>query len=400
MIQDSIKEKILIVDDLPASIKTIARKLEEHYLVTAATSGAEALEIVRDSLPDLILLDIMMPEMDGYEVCRLLKKDENTQSIPVIFITAKTEKEDEEKGFALGAVDYLTKPVNPAILLARVKTHLELKRHRDNLEKMVGERTIELNRALTLLKAKKESDFRRSAEIHSGRLSILGELATSMAHEINQPLNILSITLQGWRLLDRKGVLTTEKMLSDVQIMLDNVVRITRLVDHVRTLGRTSQDKCSVNLGEIVPNALSLCRMQLLNQKISVNLDLDSKVSSVNAVESEVEQVLLNLLSNSRYVLAEKKETDEMFEPYINISLYQEGASVCLSVEDNGGGVDPMTEENIFDHFYTTKPAGQGTGLGLNICKDLMQKFQGDLILKNKPGQGACFVISLPAEKK
>ncbi|MCJ7602119.1 MAG: response regulator, partial [Desulfobulbaceae bacterium] len=344
MIQESPKEKILIVDDFPASVRILSNNLAEDYRVLTATSGSEALDIIRAEPPDLILLDIMMPGMDGYELCRLLKQDEKFQNIPVIFVTARAEEEDEEKGLALGAVDYLIKPVSAAIVKARVRTHLDLKRHREHLEKMVEERTIELNKALKLLQSKKESEFRQAAEVHSGRLAALGEMATSMAHEINQPLNVISITVQGWQLLNRRGILTTKKMLNDVQILLDNVSRISRLIDHVRTLGHPSQDICSFYLQDVLKDALSLCRMQFLNHGITINIDVNDNVTPVEAVQSEFEQVLLNLLSNSRYALAEKKGLDANFEPTINIAVFRKDDKVCLAMEDNGGGIEPMAE--------------------------------------------------------
>lgn len=396
MIQESSKGKILIIDDFPASVRILANQLAEDYRVLTAASGSEALDIIQRETPDLILLDIMMPVMDGYELCRQLKLDEKFHHIPIIFVTARAEEEDEEKGLALGAVDYLVKPVSAAIVKARVRTHLELKRHREHLEKMVEERTRDLNKALKLLQAKKESEFRQAAEVHSGRLAALGEMATSMAHEINQPLNVISITVQGWSLLNRRGILTKQKMLNDVQILLDNVSRISRLIDHVRTLGHPCQDICSFHLQDVLQDALSLCRMQFVNHGIAINLDIDENVPQVKAVQAEFEQVLLNLLSNSRYALAEKRGTDASFEPTVNIAVFRKDKQVCLAIEDNGGGIEPMAEKNIFEPFFTTKPAGQGTGLGLSISRQLMRKFDGDLILINSPGQGARFEIQLP----
>src|SRR5262249_29662569 len=121
------KPRILVVDDTPANIKILAELLRKDYLLSVATSGPDALEIAfANDRPDLVLLDIMMPDMDGYEVCRRLKADPRTQDVAVIFVTAMGEVDDETKGFSLGAVDYITKPVQPAIVKARVATHLEL----------------------------------------------------------------------------------------------------------------------------------------------------------------------------------------------------------------------------------------------------------------------------------
>lgn len=129
------KQKILVVDDNRTNIKILIETLKDDYYISFAKSGQKALEIVMLDQPDLILLDIMMPEMDGYQVCRILKSDKKTGNIPVIFITAQKEDEDETRGFELGAVDYITKPFSPAIVKARVKTHLSLKKARETLKR-------------------------------------------------------------------------------------------------------------------------------------------------------------------------------------------------------------------------------------------------------------------------
>ncbi len=137
MTDDRRKQRVLIVDDAPENIRVLAQVLKPLYTVRFATSGKEALDLATSGDPlDLVLLDIMMPEMDGYEVCRRIKASEKTRHIPVIFITAMNEEEDETRGLELGAVDYITKPFSKAIVKARVRTHLELKRHRDILENL------------------------------------------------------------------------------------------------------------------------------------------------------------------------------------------------------------------------------------------------------------------------
>jgi putative two-component system response regulator len=137
--------KILLVDDNTASLQVLRETLDGlGYKLLIAKNGQSALEIVRKASPDLILLDIMMPDMDGYEVCRKLKAAASTQHIPVIFLTAMADAEDEAKGLSLGAVDYITKPINPELVRARVRNHLELKQYRDSLEELVKERTREL----------------------------------------------------------------------------------------------------------------------------------------------------------------------------------------------------------------------------------------------------------------
>jgi diguanylate cyclase (GGDEF)-like protein len=136
MEQENIKQTVLIVDDAPTNIEILSEVLDSEYEVLFAVSGEDALNIAFEETPDLILLDIIMPQMDGYEVCSRLKADPRTRAIPVIFVTAMDQEEDETKGLALGAIDYLTKPIRPPIVRARVRNHLELKRYRDVLERM------------------------------------------------------------------------------------------------------------------------------------------------------------------------------------------------------------------------------------------------------------------------
>jgi len=148
---DRKKNTVLLVDDIPANIKILVGALRENYRLVVATSGLDALKAANEKQPDLILLDVMMPGMDGYEVCKRLKSQRETADIPIIFVTAMNEEKDETRGFLLGAVDYIVKPVNPVIVKARVQTHIalcmaqrELQRHRDELEEIVLERTREL----------------------------------------------------------------------------------------------------------------------------------------------------------------------------------------------------------------------------------------------------------------
>ena len=144
---DDIIRTILIVDDEPTSINVLNEVLKDSYKIVFAKDGTVGLKIaLSDSPPDLILLDIVMPGIDGYDVCKKLKKNDSTKNIPIIFITANGKEDDETKGFELGAVDYITKPFNPIVVKARVKAHLELKRHRDFLEWMLKERTKEIQR--------------------------------------------------------------------------------------------------------------------------------------------------------------------------------------------------------------------------------------------------------------
>ena len=219
------KATVLVVDDTPSDIFLMSSLLKEVYTVVVANNGEKALKIVADNPPDLILLDIMMPGIDGYEVCRRLKADWTIRHIPVIFLTAKTEVGDESQGLELGAVDYITKPISPPIVLARIKTHLALKASADALRDEIALRQIaqetlehhhlrveELNseleqRVAVEVRKNREKDLALNAELairvaveveknrqkdlklmQSERMSTIGKLAAGVAHEINNPM--------------------------------------------------------------------------------------------------------------------------------------------------------------------------------------------------------------------
>jgi C4-dicarboxylate-specific signal transduction histidine kinase len=397
-----IKKRILVVDDQPTNIKVLGNCLMDDYTIQVAINGEDALKIVNgDNPPDLILLDIMMPGMNGYEVCRILKKDRKTCNIPIIFVTAMNEDCDEEMGLKLGAVDYIAKPANPAIIRARVKTHIELKEHRDKLEAMVEKRTGELMETLAVLQAKKEAELSQAAKIHSGRLAALGEMATAMAHEINQPLNAISLVVQGWKMLQKRDLLTSEKMFGDINVVQRSIERIAKLIDHVRTLGHSDGKIVDVDLHEVLNNALSLCRLQFVNKDIELILDIPDNVPLVRAVSTEIEQVVLNVLNNARQAVEDYRQNSgqEEYLPRAEISVGFDEKNVTLAIKDNGGGVPPEITESIFDPFYTTKPQGRGTGLGLSISSQIMAKFNGELTLDNYPGKGAIFIVTMPVKK-
>ncbi|WP_320041196.1 EAL domain-containing protein [uncultured Desulfobacter sp.] len=207
---DCVKEKILIVDDTPANIDVLGGILSRDYDICVAISGHMALDIVNSGeIPDLILLDIMMPEMDGYEVARLLKANQNTNHIPIIFVTAKVEDEDEAAGFEMGAVDYIRKPVNAPITLARIKSQLELKRYRDQLSWMVKEKSHKVKHSQqALVKEKKkriqvQGDLKNTSEQAHKNQAYFRELF------MNSPYGIVLIGRD-------KKILNSNKSFSDL----------------------------------------------------------------------------------------------------------------------------------------------------------------------------------------
>lgn len=393
------KQKILVVDNNPVICTLLAALLGDEFEVTTVTNGDDAYELALKTSPDLILLDIVMPHTNGYEVCAKLKRNAATSSIPVIFLTAKEDAKDETNGLNLGAVDYIKKPFTPPIVRARIRTHLELKQQRDSLL----QKNIQLNESIrfkTIMdrqaQAEKERVLKQSAMIHSGRLASIGEITTRMVHEIGNPLNAISIILQKWDMLLTKDRLNHETIKKDLRELHGNVNRISRLTSHIKSLGSSNQENVETEIPPIVKAAVSLCRIQHEGKNIRFEEHFDKNLPNVLAVPAELEQVILNLLSNACYSLEEMLSREEDFNPLITIRVQQSDDKVCIFVEDNGGGVPIQQEEYIFEPFYTTKPAQRGTGLGLSISREIMEKFKGGLVLHNRPKVGATFEAWLP----
>lgn len=176
--------RVMVVDDTEANIDVLIETLGDDYKVVVAMDGVSALEDIKRNPPDLILLDIMMPEMDGYEVCKKLKEKETTRNIPVIFLTALKEEGDEARGLELGAVDYITKPFNPNLVNARVRNHLELKRHKNHLEELVHAKTLEIVKHQRL-----EYQLRSAKEKIDNELSIASQIQNSFLPSTIPPVS-------------------------------------------------------------------------------------------------------------------------------------------------------------------------------------------------------------------
>lgn len=213
------KPKILIVDDTPQNIHVLMETLKDSYKIVAATSGSKALDLAhRSPPPDLILLDVMMPEMSGYEVCQQLKADSKTEHIPVIFVTALSDAGDEEQGLELGAVDFITKPFHPALVKARIRNQIELKRHRDHLEEEIHRRTEDLLQA-NLARQKIEHELEVARNLQCSMLaSSLYQLPTPYPGEVAallRPARAVGGDLYDYFLLDQDHLLLALGDVSD-----------------------------------------------------------------------------------------------------------------------------------------------------------------------------------------
>jgi len=378
---------ILIVDDTPTNIQLLAEVLHAHYRLKVATAGKTALEIAGkpESRPDLILLDIMMPEMDGYEVCRRLKQDPATQGIPVIFITAKNDVVDEELGLRLGAADYLTKPVKVSILLQRIGNLLEreqlrkeVETQRDQLEARVAERTLALSIA------------KEAAEAANRAKSVF---LANMSHELRTPMNgILGMS----ELLRRR--VTDPKALDQLSKLTQSAQRLLGLINDILDISkieaeRLTLEQVSFSLGEVLENLISLLEVKLAEKGLRAFINLAPEIAGMTFQGDPLRlgQILLNLAGNA-------VKFTEQGSINLRVRLLEESAADILlriEVQDSGIGITPEDQKRLFNAFEQadgsmTRKYG-GTGLGLCISKRLVQMMGGEIGVTSAPGQGSTF---------
>ena len=391
------RETILIVDDEPANIDVLVQSLPD-YERSIALNGETALTVCRSKrLPDLVLLDIMMPGMDGHEVCRHLKGDDRTKAIPVIFITAKGETVDKIAGFGLGADDYLVKPIDPHLVRLRVIHHLELKRHRERLQELVQERTAQLEAAMKIVAAGKVAAEAGRAAAEAGNRA-KSDFMMIMSHELRTPLN----SIVGFTPFLADAGLEETLRRQYVELVTNAGNDLLDLVNEIIDLVQVE-----ISDVQLKPRSFALVeRMQKIVDVVSPRarekgLMLTSHIDPdlppfLVGDDQRLSQVLLHLLKNAikftssgSVVLEVTRETSSPEERLL-----------CFAVRDTGIGISPDKRDTIFQHFTQLEsPFNRqhgGIGLGLAVCKQFAALMGGQIRVESALGQGSTFHLTVP----
>ena len=370
------------MDDTPANLQLLADILKQKgYEVRVAPSGQLALDLIQRTSPDLILLDIVMPQMDGYEVCQRLKNNANWQAIPVIFISASEEEQAIVRSFKAGGVDYISKPFRSAEVEARVETHLNLYRYQQLLESLVQEKVKEISN--TIEKMKKAEKF-----------GMLGVISSGIAHEINQPLNVLKMRADSILYWANKGnIPSVEEVLEDVGVISKCAGQIGEIIQHMRMLSREQAPDCTEDcqLLAVVQSALCLMKSRLTEHGVQVIIEPEVPEAIVKMNTVQMEQIILNLLSNSLQALNESGREEKKILIRYQITT----DSVMLEVADNGLGIPLIAREQIFEPFYSTGKAEENMGFGLSICKKIIQSYCGEIWATDNAMGGASIIVKL-----
>ena len=421
---------ILVVDDTPNNIRVLFDILHgAGFKVSVVKSGELALEKVPFILPDLILLDVMMPGIDGFETCRRLKIDQSTRDIPVIFMTALSDVENKVKGLQLGAVDYITKPIQIEEVLARVNVHLALRNTQLKLQDEVTERS---QAQAKLQLALNELQQTQTQLVQTEKMSSLGQLVAGVAHEINNPVNfvygnlryaneyiqdllkLIQIYQQHYPNPVTEVKAEVEEcdldfLIEDLPKVLESMQvgaeRIREIVLSLRVFSRLDETEMKeVDIHEGINSTLMILGHRLKTKLDSINIQVIKQYGNLPLVEcyaGQLNQVFMNILNNAIDAFEEAIQQQKTFTPCITIHTeVVDNQQVMIRIADNGLGIPEEVKQRIFDPFYTTKPIGVGTGMGLAISYQIVtEKHRGSLHCVSQPGQGSEFMVTIPLKQ-
>jgi len=364
---------VLVVDDQPINVQLLKKKLErEGIRVITAYSGLEALDKVAKDRPDLILLDVMMPDMDGIEVCQRLQSNEETQSIPVIFITARSSKEGKLEGLGVGAVDYITKPIDLDETFARVSTQL---------------RVVAINREMLNLQGRL---------VEARRAAAVGAMAQGIAHNLNNLLGVVIGYLDLIKAYHDKPDLVKQ----NVQSVEDAVQRIVAIVKQLSSLVIKSRAPLGkYSLQQMIDDAIARFRQELkVDVTVTVNNPLGPQLIETNC--EVFEDAIVKLLTNAWE--SYDASADGPRPIWLNTEAAGKSAgeaAVQVNIEDRGRGLDPKIRDHVFEPFMSSKNT-VGVGMGLTIARHALRNLGGEVTLKDRQGGGVCAAMVHPLNRR
>lgn len=363
---------ILVVEDDLAMRDGICEILEmAGYAVNVASNGKEALTLLESDPPELIVSDIMMPEMDGYHFYERVRENDEWLTVPFIFLTAKAEKADILHGKSMGVDDYLIKPFDADELLVAVKSKLTRMRH-------LRETTLE------------QVELLSNQITRADRMATMGQLVAEFAHEIKNPLTAITAYAQ---FVQRRMVQREPEAAQDMERIVRQAKRISKMAEDVLAYSRKEPlEVRQTDIHYLIDEVLAFLEFRLKKWGIGVETRFDPNMPFLLVDPDLLEQVFLNIIINAAYAM-EKGGTLTVITEWQGDN---EPPTARFSFMDTGAGIPPDDLSRIFEPFFTTKPVGKGTGLGLYVCQNVMEKHGGHIEVESQVGEGSTFHIDLP----
>jgi len=384
---------LLIIDDNPNNLGVIVDYLGEYgFDIVVAKNGEIGLKRAKTLQPDLILLDVLMPGIDGFETCRRLKADEKTGDIPVIFMTALDSPEDKVNGFEAGGVDYITKPIQHEEVLARITTHLRIR-----------DLTVHLNAKVT------ELTQTRQELLQSEKMASLGRLVAGFAHELNTPIgvaigsaSVLQTETKKINTLMEQEEVDVDELLSALKtinqganLTLSNLDRAANLVTSFKrtAVDQTSDEVRSFYVHEVINDTINTLHNRFKQTDLEISVDCPKELK-INSLPGALEQIMTNFLMNSLIHGFNDGKNAGVIK--ITVQLL-DGEHLHLEYSDNGKGIPEENQAKIFEPFFTTHRAHGGSGLGMYICYNIVTtQLQGTITCESTLGNGVVFKIDYP----
>jgi signal transduction histidine kinase len=381
--EDVAAAKILIVDDEPINVRLLERVLATagYQDVRGITDSRQVLGVFRSFKPDLILLDLMMPHFDGIAVLEQLKPEISADEyLPVVVLTADVALESKHRALAAGAKDFLTKPFDQLEALLRIKNLLDTRRlnlaldaHQRSLEETILDRTQRL--------------------LQTEKVATMGSLLAGVAHELNNPLAIL--TGQAYLLRETAADPAVKRRADKIEQAADRCVRVVR--NFLALARQRPPERTDVWVHQVVDGAVELLAYELRSDGVDIAVEIPPGLPTLSADPHQLHQVLVNLIANAHQVLRRRPPPRRIA---ISARHDAERGRVRLEVADTGPGIPAEIQSRIFEQFFTTKPPGEGTGLGLSLCRGIIEEHGGTIEVESPEGHGATFRLELPVSSQ
>ena len=439
---------ILIVDDSPTQAKLLEQVLLAHgYRVGVARNGSEALEQMLARCPDLVISDILMPEMDGFELCRRVRAMEQSERTPIILLTHLNDPADVLHSLEVGADYFVSKPYSNKLLLSRISAVLQgdracrkgetegetaisyhgkdyrihascahtielllatyelaaeknqellmAKLSLSNLNRELEQRVHERTAALTQETAERlqaMDELRKKDEVlmQQSRQAAMGEMIGNIAHQWRQPLNAVGLLVQDLTLSYEYGNFSKAYLDSNTQKIMQLVRHMSQTIDDFRNFFTPDREKTDFDPRQVVQRTLALIEGSLADKGIKVEVD-SGTAPTITGYPSEFSQVLLNIISNAMDAFSER----ECAQPEVKVSIFSMDGKAVLTIADNAGGIPGEILGRIFEPYFTTKEQGKGTGIGLFMAKNIVEKSMNGSLSARNGSAGAEFRIEV-----